>query len=65
MFIDVYLPPRLPIDRDDVEDALAVIDGLDVVGAGLGESGQNIDLEVDETSAPEAVLRMIAALFAS
>ena len=49
MFIDIYFTQELPVDRDDLEDALAALDGFAVVGAGSGENGSNIDLEVEDS----------------
>jgi hypothetical protein len=62
MYIDVYFAGQLPVDRDDVEDALASLDGFEVVGAGGGEAGSNIDLEVDDTVDRDSALRAIGQL---
>ncbi|MET7419135.1 hypothetical protein [Dactylosporangium sp. NPDC005555] len=53
MYIDIYFPSELPVDRDDLEDALDELDGFEVVGAGVGVSGSNLDVEVD-ASIPRA-----------
>jgi hypothetical protein len=53
VYIDIYFTSELPVDRDDLEDALNELDGFEVVGAGVGVSGSNLDVEVDD-SVPRA-----------
>ncbi len=60
MYVDVYFSGPLPVDRDEVEDAFADVEGFDVVGAGTGDTGANIDLEVDENVSREDALRTVA-----
>ncbi|MEV0392179.1 hypothetical protein [Polymorphospora rubra] len=48
------------MDRDDVEDALESIDALEVVGAGGGDLGGNIDLEVVSPISRDEAMRMVA-----
>jgi hypothetical protein len=45
-FVDLYFPPNLPIERDEVETAIEADLGawVEVVGAGVGASGSNLDL---------------------
>jgi hypothetical protein len=62
-FVDVYFPPGLSIDRDEIEEELIELDGFEVVGAGSGETGSNIDLEVSsEVSADEAIRQVTDVL---
>jgi hypothetical protein len=60
MYIDVYFTGALPLDRDDVEDEFASLDEFEVVGAGGGDSGSNIDLEVDSSVSRDDALNLIA-----
>lgn len=60
MFIDVYFTERLPVDMDDVEDAFAELDDFEVVGAGGGDLGSNIDLEVTSSIPRDDALRKVA-----
>lgn len=55
--MQIVLDGPLPVDRDDIEDALneAFVDTGEVTGAGSGNRGMNLDLEVDE-SEPKAVV---------
>ncbi len=48
MYIDIYFTTEFPVDRDDVEDAPNELGGFEVVGAGVGVSGSNLDVEVDD-----------------
>jgi len=69
MFIEVIGRGPLPddIDRDDVEDLLADVLGADgeVTGAGTGETGWNLDVEVEpDVVHPLQVLRRLAAALA-
>jgi hypothetical protein len=63
MFIDVYFTERLPadIEMDDMEDAFAEL-GFEVVGAGGGDLGSNIDLEVTSSTPRDDALRMVARI---
>ncbi|GID64219.1 hypothetical protein Acy02nite_21000 [Actinoplanes cyaneus] len=58
-FVDVYFPPGLPVDRDEIEDELSELDGFEVVGAGTGESGSNLDLEVSSDLAADDAVRQV------
>jgi hypothetical protein len=49
VYIDIYFTSELPVDRDDLEDALNELDGFEVVGAGVAVSGSNLDVEVDDS----------------
>ncbi|GIE15200.1 hypothetical protein [Paractinoplanes ferrugineus] len=65
MFIEVIGRGPLPddIDRDDVEDLLADVLGADgeVTGAGTGETGWNLDVEVEpHVVHPLEMLRRLA-----
>lgn len=65
MFIEVIGRRPLPghIDRDDVEDLLADALGTDgeVTGAGTGETGWHLDVEiVADTPTSREVLRRLA-----
>ena len=57
MFAELYLPPELPVDRDEVEDAVAELFGEDVecVGAGMSDLGSNLDFEFKTRRAPDAL----------
>ncbi|MGW0575452.1 hypothetical protein ACWD25_05655 [Streptomyces sp. NPDC002920] len=63
-FVEIWLDGPIPVDRDDVEDALnEALAGMgEVVGAGTGESGSNLDVEVEDDMAKEDVLRRIFAV---
>jgi hypothetical protein len=66
MFIEVIGRGPLPddIDRDDIEDVLVDALGADgeVTGAGTGDSGWNLDVEVDPDAVhPLKVLKRLAA----
>ncbi|XVU21483.1 hypothetical protein ACQPZJ_29945 [Actinoplanes sp. CA-054009] len=57
--IDLYFPPGLPVDRDEIEEELSEVDGFEVVGAGSGESGSNLDLEVAVGKPVDEALRQV------
>lgn len=59
-FVDVYFPPGLPIDRDEIEDELSEIAGLEVVGAGAGETGSNLDLEISSGVSADDALQQVS-----
>ncbi|MEU4560506.1 hypothetical protein AB0F72_19180 [Actinoplanes sp. NPDC023936] len=61
-FVDVYFPPGLPVDRDEIEDELSELDGFEVVGAGTGESGSNLDLEVSSDLAADDAVRQVTEI---
>ncbi|MFF0373741.1 hypothetical protein [Actinoplanes missouriensis] len=61
-FVDVYFPPGLPVDRDEIEDELSELDGFEVVGAGTGESGSNLDLEVSSDLASGDAVRQVTEI---
>ncbi|MEU1176629.1 hypothetical protein ABZ464_03090 [Streptomyces sp. NPDC005820] len=60
-FVEIWLDGPIPVDRDDVEDALnEKLSGIgEVVGAGTGESGSNLDVEVEEDVSKKVVLDRI------
>ncbi|MEU8241050.1 hypothetical protein AB0C07_22630 [Actinoplanes missouriensis] len=60
--VDVYFPPGLPVDRDEIEDELSELDGFEVVGAGTGESGSNLDLEVSSDLAAGDAVRQVTEI---
>ena len=47
-FVDLYFPPNLHDDRDEIQSAIEADLGpvVDVVGGGLAETGSNLDLEI-------------------
>lgn len=51
MFVDLYFPVGLAADRDEIQRAIeALLDGdVEVVGAAIGSSGSNLDLELSPT----------------
>lgn len=63
MFAELHFPSLLPVDRDDVEDALNEVGGdlFEVTGAGVGISGSNLDLEVSG-EIPEAIRQLTAIM---
>jgi hypothetical protein len=68
MFVDLYFPPGLDFDRDEIQQAIEAALGADVevVGAGVGREGSNLDLalseEVDRTVALQAIERTLTRL---
>ncbi|MFD4598976.1 hypothetical protein ACFWPQ_13185 [Streptomyces sp. NPDC058464] len=60
-FVEIWFDGPIPVDRDDVEDALnEALDGMgEVTGAGTGESGSNLDVEVEESAEKDIVLSRI------
>lgn len=60
MFFEIVLT-ALPIDRDEVEEALEQAFGPDgeVTGAGTGRGGCHLDLEVEPAVGEEAALARI------
>ena len=58
-FIDLYFPPGLEVDRDEIEEELGELDGIDVVGAGSGEEGSNLDLEISTEVSPDDAVRQV------
>lgn len=50
MFAELHLPIGVPVDRDEVEDAVGeAIKGVgEVSGAGTGSYGSNLDLDLDD-----------------
>jgi hypothetical protein len=63
MFIDIYFPPHLPIDRDLIQEELEQQLGLrgEVVGAGGSDAGSNLDLEVFEPVDRRSVIAAIVS----
>jgi len=66
MFIDIYFPPGLTIDRDEIQVELERQLGSrgEVVGAGTGEAGSNLDLEIFDVADRTAVLDLITSALA-
>jgi hypothetical protein len=66
MFLDVYFHSPLNIDRDDIEEALEEYlgDRGEIVGAGSGASGSNIDVEIEGDAIPhlEPIKRILRKL---
>jgi hypothetical protein len=62
MFVEIHFPHSLEVDRDEIEDDLedALGDDGEVVGAGTGEAGSNLDVEVGPTVGRDDALRVIA-----
>jgi hypothetical protein len=62
MYIDVYIPGPMALERQDIEDALADIlgDRGEIVGAGSGLSMVNVDIEIFDSERSEDVLSAIA-----
>ncbi|WP_037608725.1 hypothetical protein [Streptacidiphilus rugosus] len=63
MFVEIVFV-GLPIDRDEVEEALDVAFELDgeVTGAGSGMGQCHLDLEIAEDSDPAATLERLRAV---
>lgn len=61
MYIDLYFPLGLLVDRDEIQEALETsLSGvIAVVGAGSGTAGSNLDLEVLPGADRDNTLRMI------
>ncbi|MGW8884439.1 Imm21 family immunity protein [Streptomyces sp. NPDC055749] len=63
--MEIRLPGELPVDRDDVEDALnEALAGIgEVSGAGSGAFGSHLDVDIDPTAARgEVVARVLTVL---
>lgn len=65
-FVEIVLDGPLPVDRDDIEDALneAFADSGEVTGAGSGRRGMNLDLEVDGSEPRSVVLERVFGVIA-
>jgi len=65
-FVDLYFPPELPVERDEVQAAIEADLGsvVQVVGAGVGEAGSNLDLEIVGQVGIEYLLGAAATLMA-
>ncbi|MET7566855.1 hypothetical protein ABZS95_43790 [Streptomyces sp. NPDC005479] len=63
MFVEIVFV-GLPIDRDEVEEALETAFALDgeVTGAGSGMGRCHLDLEIAEDSDPAAALERLRAV---
>ncbi|MFC9244466.1 Imm21 family immunity protein [Streptomyces sp. NPDC057136] len=64
-FIEIRLTGALPVDRDDIEDALnEALTGIgEVSGAGSGAFGAHLDVDIDpEAERDEAVDRVLGVL---
>jgi hypothetical protein len=61
-FVDLYFPPNLPIERDQIQLAIEGDLGTtaEVVGAGSGAAGSNLDLEISETANLRSLLTALA-----
>ena len=57
-FVEIRFDGEIPVDRDDVEDAVnEALSGVgEVTGAGVGQYGSHLDVEVDESAPREQVL---------
>lgn len=62
-FVEIRFDGSLPVDRDDIEESLNErLEGIgEVTGAGSGEFGSHLDVEVDEEFAKDDVLNKIFA----
>lgn len=67
MFVDLYFPRELQLDRDEIQERLeAVLEGRgEVVGAGTGPAGTNLDLEIADATDGAAALAAIIETLAS
>jgi ABC-type molybdate transport system permease subunit len=65
-FVDLYFPPNMPVGRDEIQAAIEEELGsvVEVVGAGTGETGSNLDLEVVEPVDMPPLLAALAVTFA-
>lgn len=63
-FVEIWFDGPMSVDRDDVEDALnSALQGIgEVTGGGTGESGSNLDVEVDEQFPRDLVMGRIFAV---
>lgn len=63
-FVEIWIDGPIPVDRDEVEDALneALTSNGEVTGAGTSERGVNLDVEVEESTAEDVVLGRIFAV---
>jgi hypothetical protein len=61
MDVFIYFPAGIDVEKDVIEDALddAIGDLGEVTGGGIGESGMNIDLDVEDEVAPEEIVGLI------
>lgn len=61
MFIEIHFPYQLPVDRDEIEDAIsdAVGDDGEITGAGTGAFGSNLDVEITSSIDKTEVLSRI------
>jgi hypothetical protein len=62
VYIDVYLAGGISVDRDEVEEELAQLEGFEIVGAGVGQDGTNVDLEVLPSIPRDEALRQVAGV---
>lgn len=63
MFVELVLPDPLPVDRDEVEDAVVEQMGAECTGAGGGVGILNLDLEFDQAQ-PDNVVAGLRSLLA-
>ena len=66
VYLDLYFPPNLPLDREEIQAAIETDVGpvVTVVGAGLNNRGSNLDLEVSWVTEIDLVLRAVATTLA-
>ena len=64
MFLDIYFRPEERVARDDVEAALEerLPPGCEVVGAGVGQTGSNIDLELPDRQPVAVVVEVLRSI---
>jgi hypothetical protein len=62
MYVDVYIPAPMSLERQDVEDAITDVLGErgEIVGAGSGPSMVNVDIEIFDTAQSGNLLKEIA-----
>lgn len=67
MFAELHLPVGIPVDRDEVEDAVgAAIEGSgEVAGAGTGVYGSNLDLVLYDDADVPGLLAALGELVAA
>ncbi|MFC1438201.1 hypothetical protein ABUW04_08020 [Streptacidiphilus sp. N1-10] len=63
-FVEIWFDGPMSVDRDDVEDALnSALQGIgEVTGGGTGETGSNLDVEVDGEFPKDLVVGKIFAV---
>lgn len=65
-YLDVYFPPGLTVDRDEIEERIGALECFEAVGGGAGHAGSNLDFLVrtgdTDTTADAAVRRVTEVL---